>query len=185
MDSSASLGAPTREEDSVLVARLRRRDSEAFSLIYDRYSRLVYSIALRVVRNASAAEDILHDVFLQLWKSPEQFDSARGNVPAWIAVITRNRAIDRLRQQRTTVDPEETVLVSALDIASEVEFAQFLTKVRGLLESMPESQRTAVEMAFFDGRTHAEIAALTHEPLGTVKTRIRSALITIRKAFER
>ncbi len=105
------------DDDSVLVARTRRRDQDAFATLYDRYSRLVYSIALRVVRNASTAEDILHDVFLQLWQAPERFDAARGNLPAWMAVIARNRAIDRLRQQRATLDPEETILMSSAVLA--------------------------------------------------------------------
>lgn len=185
MDSSASSEMSTRENDSILVARTRRRDQDAFALLYDRYSRLVYSIALRVVRSASAAEDILHDVFLQLWQSPERFDSARGNLPSWIAVITRNRAIDRIRQQRACVDPADTVLISPGDLGSEVELADFVERVREVLRTMPNAQRQAVEMAFFDGKTHAEIAAATREPLGTIKTRIRSALMTIRKALQR
>ena len=173
-----------RDDDSVLVSRTRRRDQDAFATLYDRYSRLVYSIALRVVRNASAAEDILHDVFLQLWQSPERFDAARGNLPAWMAVITRNRAIDRLRQQRTTLDPEETILMSPVDLGSDVERNSVVGKVRDLLMGMPEPQRRAMELAFFDGKTHAEIAATMNEPLGTVKTRIRSALAAIRKALQ-
>lgn len=182
--SSAAVKSIHGDDDSVLVARTRRRDQDAFAQIYDRYSRLVYSIALRVVRNASAAEDILHDVFLQLWQRPERFDSARGNLPVWMAVIARNRAIDRLRQQKATVDPEETVLLSPSDMGSEVERTSLLTKIRGLLQTMPEAQRRAMEMAFFDGKTHAEIAASMNEPLGTVKTRIRSALTAIRKALQ-
>jgi RNA polymerase sigma-70 factor (ECF subfamily) len=183
MDSSASSPMAAPQDDSVLVARSCRRDVEAFAQLYDRYSRLVYSVALRVIRSASAAEDILHDVFLQLWQAPERFDSARGNLPVWMAVIARNRAIDRLRQQRNTVDPAETVLISSIDISSSVELSEFVDRVREVLNGMPEAQRRAVEMAFFDGKTHAEIATATREPLGTVKTRIRSALITIRKAL--
>jgi RNA polymerase sigma-70 factor (ECF subfamily) len=184
MDSSASSPIGVHEDDSSLVARVRRRDGEAFAQLYDRYSRLVYSVALRVIRSASAAEDVLHDVFLQLWQAPEHFDAARGNLPSWMTVIARHRAIDRLRQQRVTVDPAETVLTSSLDISSEVELADFVERVREVLRAMPEAQRQAVEMAFFDGKTHAEIAAATKEPLGTVKTRIRSALITIRRTVQ-
>jgi RNA polymerase sigma-70 factor (ECF subfamily) len=118
MDSSASSPVAAQQDDSVLVARTRRHDGEAFAELYDRYSRLVYSVALRVIRSAAAAEDILHDVFLQLWQAPERFDSARGNLPVWMAVIARNRAIDRLRQQRATVDPAEAVLMSPCDVSS-------------------------------------------------------------------
>ena len=183
-DSSAAVKMAPGEDDSVLVARTRKGDKNAFALLYDRYSRLVYSIALRVVRDASTAEDILHDVFLQLWQAPERFDAARGNLPVWIAVIARHRAIDRIRQRRATVDPEETMIASPVDLGSEVERARMVTKIRGLLQTMPELQRRAMEMAFFDGKTHAEIATSMNEPLGTVKTRIRSALIAIRKALQ-
>jgi RNA polymerase sigma-70 factor, ECF subfamily len=184
MDSSTS-PMNTVDDDSVLVARTRRRDRDAFALLYDRYSRLVYSIALRVARNSSTAEDILHDVFLQLWQQPEQFDSARGNLPSWMAVITRNRAIDRIRRQRATVDPADVVLVSSMDVGSEAELSDFVSKVRDMVRKLPEGQRNALEMAFFDGKTHAEIAAALQEPLGTIKTRIRTALTTIRKALAR
>ena len=183
-ESSANSIMSQREDDSVLVMRTRRGEREAFATLYDRYSRLVYSVALRVVRNASTAEDILHDVFLQLWQAPDRFDSSRGNLPAWMAVIARNRAIDRLRQQRVSVDPEDTVLYSSCDLGSEVERTTLIGRVREVLRGMPEAQRKAVELAFFEGKTHAEIASEMNEPLGTVKTRIRSALIAIRKVFE-
>jgi RNA polymerase sigma-70 factor (ECF subfamily) len=101
-----------------------------------------------------------------------------------MAVIARNRAIDRLRQQRATIEPSEVVLLSPLDLATGIELADFVERVREVLRAMPEAQRRAVEMAFFDGKTHAEIAESMREPLGTVKTRIRSALITIRRTLQ-
>jgi RNA polymerase sigma-70 factor, ECF subfamily len=171
-------------EDAVLIARTRQRNQDAFALLYDRYSPLVYSVALRVLKNPAAAEDVLHDIFLQLWHSPEKFEAARGNFASWIAVIARNRAIDRTRRQRPQVDPEDVVLMSPVDIESDVQRNAIAEKVRNVLHEMPEVQRNAVEMAFFDGMTHVEIADATREPLGTVKTRIRSALIMIRRAFE-
>jgi RNA polymerase sigma-70 factor (ECF subfamily) len=183
MDSTARTQVGQREDDLVLVARTRRGDQGAFAVLYDRYSRLVYSVAMRVVRTAASAEDIVHDIFLQLWQMPEQFDAARGNLAAWLAVVTRNRAIDRIRKQKVTVDPDDTVLISPLDLGSSVELANVVGKVRSLMRTMPESQRTALELAFFEGKTHAEIAEQTKEPLGTVKTRIRAALMTIRKAL--
>jgi RNA polymerase sigma-70 factor, ECF subfamily len=171
-------------EDAVLIAQTRQRNQDAFAVLYDRYSSLVYSVAMRVLKNPAAAEDVLHDVFLQLWHSPEKFEASRGNLASWLAVIARNRAIDGTRRERPRVDPEDVVLVSPVDIHSEAERSAVAEKVRGVLKTMPEVQRRAVEMAFFDGMTHVEIADKTHEPLGTVKTRIRSGLIMIRKAFE-
>jgi RNA polymerase sigma-70 factor, ECF subfamily len=183
MDSTARAQVGQAEDDSVLVARSRRGDQDAFAILYDRYSRLVYSVAIRVVRNAQTAEDILHDIFLQLWQMPQQFDSARGSLGPWLAVIARNRAIDCIRKQKVTIDPEETVLASMVHLGSDVELANIVSKVRELLKAMPEAQRIAMEMAFFEGNTHAEIAASMKEPLGTVKTRIRAALMIIRKAL--
>jgi RNA polymerase sigma-70 factor (ECF subfamily) len=185
MRSSGSNGVQTGGDDAVLISRTRQRDQDAFALLYDRYSALVYSVALRVLKNPAAAEDVLHDIFLQLWHSPEQFDSARGNFASWIAVIARNRAIDGTRRERPQIDPEDVILISPVDVETEAERNAVAEKVRNLLKEMPEAQRSAVEMAFFDGMTHGEIAAATREPLGTIKTRIRSALMTIRKAFER
>jgi RNA polymerase sigma-70 factor (ECF subfamily) len=178
-------GVQTDADDAALIARTRQRDQDAFARLYDRYSALVYSVALRVLRNPSAAEDVLHDIFLQLWCSPEKFDSARGNFASWLAVIARNRAIDGTRREKPRIDPEDVVLISPVNIETEAERNAVAEKVRSLLQEMPAAQRSAVEMAFFEGMTHGEIAAATQEPLGTIKTRIRSALMTIRKAYER
>jgi RNA polymerase sigma-70 factor (ECF subfamily) len=183
MAPSGISGFQPGADDAVLIARTRQRNQDAFALLYDRYSSLVYSVAMRVLKNPAAA-DVLHDIFLQLWRSPEKFEAARGNFASWIAVIARNRAIDRTRREKPQVDPEDVVLTSPVDIQTDVERNAIAEKVRNVLKEMPEAQRTAVEMAFFDGMTHVEIADVTREPLGTVKTRIRSALITIRKAFE-
>ena len=183
MESSGMDGV--QANDNVLIARTRQRDQDAFARLYDRYSPLVYSVALRVLRNPSAAEDVLHDIFLQLWRSPEKFDSTRGNLVSWLAVIARNRAIDGTRRERPRIDPGDVVLISPVNIETEAERAAVAEKIRRLLQEMPEAQRSAVEMAFFEGMTHGEIASATQEPLGTIKTRIRSALMTIRKAYER
>lgn len=185
MESSGMDAVHAYDDDAVLIARTRQRDQDAFARLYDRHSPLVYSVALRVLRNPSAAEDVLHDIFLQLWRSPEKFDPTRGNLASWLAVIARNRAIDGTRRERPRIDPEDVVLISPVNIETEAERAAVAEKVRRLLQEMPEAQRSAVEMAFFEGMTHGEIAAATQEPLGTVKTRIRSALMTIRKAYER
>jgi len=181
-----SYGADSvQADDAVLIARTRQRDQDSFARLYDRYSPLVYSVALKVLRNPSAAEDVLHDIFFQLWRSPEKFDSTRGNLAPWLAVIARNRAIDRTRRERPRVDPEDVVLISPVNTETEAERNAVAEKVRSVLQEMPEAQRSAVEMAFFEGMTHEEIAAATQQPLGTIKTRIRSALMTIRKAYER
>ena len=170
--------------DAALVSAIRGGDQSAMATLYDRYSSILYSVALRVLADTGAAEDVLQEVFMQLWRNPTAFDSSRGSLGAWLAVITRNRSIDALRKRRSETDIDDVIVSVQPDLASEAERARALEKVRGVLGSMPVSQRTALELAFFEGLTHTEIAGKTGEPLGTIKTRIRSGLLTIRKAFE-
>ena len=170
--------------DSTLVSAIRSGDHSAMAALYDRYSSIVYSVALRVLGDTGAAEDILQDVFMQLWRNPGLFDSSRGSLGAWLAVIARNRAIDTLRKRRPESDIEDVVISVETDLASEADRARAAEKVRSMLGSMPAPQRTALEMAYFEGLTHTEIAAKTGEPLGTIKTRIRAGLTTLRKAFQ-
>jgi RNA polymerase sigma-70 factor (ECF subfamily) len=153
------------------------------ALLYDRFSSIVYSVALRVLGDTGAAEDILQEVFMQLWRNPGLFDSSRGNLAAWLSVIARNRAIDGLRKRRPETDIADVVVSVQPDMAGDAERARAMEKVRGALGTMPEAQRSALEMAYFEGLTHTEIAAKTGEPLGTIKTRIRAGLLTLRKAF--
>ena len=152
-------------------------------LLYDRYSPIVYSVALRVLADEGMAEDVLQDVFMQLWQNPAAFDSTRGGLGAWLAVITRHRAIDCLRRRRPETDIENVVVSVEPDLAGEAERIRTVTRIRHTLESMPVGQRTALEMAYFEGLTHSEIASKTGEPLGTIKTRIRSGLLVLRGAL--
>ena len=152
--------------------------------LYDRYSPVVYSVALRVLGDTGAAEDVQQDVFMQLWRNPGAFDSSRGNLGAWLAVITRNRAIDALRKRRPQDDLEDVVLSVVPDMAADADRSRIAARVRELLGAMPPAQRAALEMAYYEGLTHTEIASKTGEPLGTIKTRIRAGLIALRKALE-
>ena len=170
--------------DPVLISALRSGDETAMAELYDRYSPIVYSVALRVLGDTAAAEDILQEVFIQLWRNPGLFDSSRGNLGAWLAVIARNRSIDALRKRKPESDIADVLVSVEPDLADEAERARAMEKVRGALSKMPPSQRTALEMAYFEGLTHTEIASKTGEPLGTIKTRIRAGLLTLRKAFE-
>jgi RNA polymerase sigma-70 factor, ECF subfamily len=151
--------------------------------LYDRYSPIVYSVALRVLGDTGAAEDVLQEVFMQLWRNPGVFDSSRGNLAAWLAVISRNRAIDAIRKRRPDTDIADVIVSVEPDLAGDAERARAMEKVRGALGAMPSAQRSALEMAYFEGLTHTEIAAKTGEPLGTIKTRIRAGLLALRKAF--
>lgn len=177
----AQNGAST---DLQLMQQIRRRQPEALSRIYDLYSTLVYSIAMRVLRDDAAAEDVMQEVFLKIWQQPESFADQRGSLCGWLAVVTRNRAIDRIRGTKQFDNVDDLQLSNNIDMGAEAERELMLEKVRTVLETMPPDQRQAVEMAFFEGHTHTEIAEHTGQPLGTIKTRIRSALISIRKALE-
>lgn len=130
---------------------------------------------------AAAAEDVLQEIFMQLWRNPSAFDASRGNLPAWLGVIARHRAIDMLRKRKPQTDFDEVVIAASHDLRKETERNAILEKVRAAMAEMFPEQRRCMEMAFFEGMTHSEIAAKTGEPLGTIKTRIRSALIQLRK----
>ncbi|HYU46787.1 MAG TPA: sigma-70 family RNA polymerase sigma factor [Terriglobales bacterium] len=173
----------TTTTDLALVAAIRSGDQGAMAALYDRYSSIVYAVALRVLQDTGAAEDVLQDIFMQLWRKPGAFDANRGNMAAWLAVIARNRAIDALRRRRPQDDIEDVIVAVEPDLASEAERSRAMEKVRGALQAMSQSQRSALEMAYFEGLSHSEIAEKTGEPLGTIKTRIRSGLLSLRKVL--
>jgi RNA polymerase sigma-70 factor (ECF subfamily) len=170
--------------DAALVSAIRSGNQDAMAQLYDRYSSVVYAVALRVLADAAAAEDVLQDVFMQLWRNPGAFDASRGNLAPWLAVITRNRAVDALRKRRPQTEITELLVSVEPDLASEADRGRNVEKVRSVLKSMPAPQRSALEMAYFEGYSHSEIAEKTNEPLGTIKTRIRTGLILLRKAVE-
>ena len=168
--------------DARLILSVRSGDQQAMGALFDRYSSLVYSVALRVLGDTGAAEDVLQEVFMQLWRKPAVFDSARGSLAAWLAVIARNRAIDAIRKRKPETDIEDVIVSVEPDFAGEAERNRAAEHIRRKLSEMPEPQRSALEMAFFEGLTHSEIATKTGTPLGTIKTRIRTALISLRMA---
>jgi RNA polymerase sigma-70 factor, ECF subfamily len=179
--ASAEPNPATTEAE--LIARIRSGDESAMAMLYDRYSGLVYAVALRVVADTGAAEDVLQDVFMQLWRNPGAFNAARGRLAPWLAVIARNRAIDVVRKRRPETDIEDVIVAVEPDLADGAYRAKVIERVRGELSAMPAEQRKALELAFFEGLTHTEIAARTGEPLGTIKTRIRGGLIALRKTL--
>lgn len=169
--------------DLTTVTAMKSGDQSALAELYDRYSAVVYAVALRVLGDTGAAEDILQEVFLQLWRNPSAFDAARGSLGPWLAVISRNRAIDSLRKRKPETDIEDVILSVAPDLAADADRSRTAQKVRDVLVTMPSPQRSALEMAYFEGMSHSEIADKTGEPLGTIKTRIRAGLMALRKAF--
>jgi RNA polymerase sigma-70 factor (ECF subfamily) len=174
---------PSEQDDTALLASVQRGDEHAMGSLFDRYSKVVYSVALRVLRDPASAEDVLQEVFMQLWRNPNGFVATRGSLGGWLAVVARNRSIDALRRKRPSEQVEDMALASNYNLANEAERNSLMEKARGVIRVLPMEQRKTLEMAFFDGLTHSEIAEITGDPLGTVKTRIRSALTSLRKAF--
>jgi len=170
--------------DKSLMDRVRVREQQAMSEIFDRYARMVYSVALRVLNDSGHAEDVMQEIFFQLWRSPESFSSSRGSLGAWLLVVARNRAIDQLRQRRSAEPVDEVVLASNTNLQSEAERSIIMQKVQGIIGNLPNEQQQSLQLAFFEGLSHSEIAEKTGQPLGTVKTRIRSALTSLRKRLE-
>jgi RNA polymerase sigma-70 factor (ECF subfamily) len=170
--------------DAQLLERVRTGDQQAMAEIFDRYGRMVYSVALRVLDDAGHAEDVMQEVLFKVWREPHTFLEGRGTLGAWLAVMARNRAIDALRRRKPMDTMEDVVLISKTNLASEFEHNTMIEKVRVVLKALPLEQQMPMELAYFEGLSHSEIAARTGDPLGTVKTRIRAALMTLRKAME-
>ena len=170
--------------DWSLLLRIRQRDEAALSELYDRYSGLVYSQAHRILRDAGAAEEILQDLFYQVWATAEKFDPSRGSLAGWLLVAARNRAISKLRRASARFeDPEENGVALSASLENSSTQNLLLEKVRAVMEALPLAQREAVEFAYFEGMSHSEIAEKTGEPLGTIKTRIRSAMEMLKKVL--
>jgi RNA polymerase sigma-70 factor, ECF subfamily len=182
-DTGLSSGA-SATDDSVLLQRVRQGDQSAMAEVFDRYGRAVYSVALRILKDSGHAEDVMQDIFFQVWRNSDSFVQGRGSLGAWLVVVARNRSIDLLRRRKPTDSVEDVVLPSSSNLASEAEHNVLMERVRKVLQDLPAEQQRSMELAFFEGLSHSEIAERTGDPLGTVKTRIRLALITLRKAFQ-
>ena len=179
-DSSNDLG---QGSDFQFLKKIQQGDEDAVVLLYDRYSQLAYSIIFRVLRDECAAEELMQDVFLQLWRQPGLYDPSRGSLRAWIAVVCRHRAVDHLRKRRHEVDIDDANLSVSANQEDSAGRAQFLSQIQAELSRMPIAERNVLELAYFEGYTHSEISVKTGQPLGTVKSRLRSAIGRLRSAL--
>lgn len=180
------MGAEPPGDPVRLIQQIARGDREAFGRFYDHYAPLVFTFAVRLLRDRSAAEDLLQEVFLQVWRQAGSYSQERGSPEAWIITITRSRGIDNLRSIRR----RDRRLLPALepsraDEGGKVESGAVESEARlvvpAALAGLPETQRLVLELAYFDGLTQMEIAARLGEPLGTVKTRMRAGLERLRQ----
>jgi len=173
--------------DGDLLGRLEAREADALEVLYGRYSAYVMGVSLRILGTREEAEEVVQDVFWQLWKATLRYDPARGRFSTWLFSVTRNRCIDRLRAtaRMPRSDGDELArLVSADDQEGEAVLVERQKEVRAQLERLPREQRQAIELAFFRGLSHGEIAASTGEALGTVKSRIRRGLLRLKEGLE-
>lgn len=171
-------------EDPSLLARIQRRDQQALLALYERYSTRVYSVALRIVQNAPQAEEVLQDTYLRLWERSHLCQAHNGTVLPWLLTVSRNLALDRRRREskrsETTVTFDDAILREDYSPDSGPDREQ---AVQQALATLPESQRTALELAFFEGLSHSELALRLGLPIGTIKTRIRLGLSKMKEVL--
>jgi RNA polymerase sigma-70 factor, ECF subfamily len=175
-----------------LLRRIAAADSEALGTLYDETSGVLYSVAFRMLGNTHDAEEVIQDVFVQIWEKSKMFNTELGSPLSWLFSITRNRSIDRIRaRQRRLQLADESLQTAerageAASAAGDAQAADLdLCAIRSAVATLPVEQRRAIEMAFFSGMTHAEIVEATGEPLGTIKARIRRGLLKLRENLER
>lgn len=169
------------QSDIELIQGLRTGNHDCFAVFFDRYSSLAKAIALRIVRSGVEAEDVVQEAFMQVWRQADRFDETRGNAAAWVTMIARTRALDRLRRVASRhEDAQEESPDGAIEAPPIVEGLV----VRTALHDLPEEQRVPLEMAYWQGFSQSEIAEHLGEPLGTVKTRMRAGLQRLREALD-
>lgn len=179
------------EADRQLLTAIAGGSTDALERLYDRFASTAYGLARRILAQPDLAEEVVQDVFAQVWRDARRYDEARASVAGWIVLLTRTRAIDRLRARRARPDQDRGLEPTAVapiaaperspeQVAISSEDAR---SVRAALDGLPDEQRSLVDLAYYEGLTHSEIAARTGVPLGTIKTRLRAAMTTLRGAL--
>ncbi|MEI9863835.1 MAG: sigma-70 family RNA polymerase sigma factor [Limisphaerales bacterium] len=182
---------PAPDQDVELLRRIAAQDRDAFAEFYDRHSLLMFSVASKILNNADEAQDVLQEVFVQIWEKAGRFDPKLGKASSWAAILVRNKAIDRIRaSQRRTRFTEEAgvefgIVGEGNETANEAIHGQDKAKlIQSAIVDLPAEQRRAIELAFFSGLTQNEISEKLNEPLGTIKARIRRGLLKLRDQLE-
>jgi RNA polymerase sigma-70 factor (ECF subfamily) len=185
--SGGNISSTEIRDDGALLRVVATRDKDAFQQLYARHSPLLFSLAVKILSDRTEAEDVLQETFVQVWNTAVSFDEQRGKPLGWFIMLTRSRAIDRLRSRKTrarlaeSVGKEETQITRAKTPADDAITSEAQRAVRDALGKLPDDQRVPIEMAYFGGLTQFEIAQKLSQPLGTVKTRIRTGMIRLRE----
>ena len=185
------LDRQTSESQAQLLRRIAARDRQALAEFYDQTAGTLFSTAIRILGDAHEAEEVIQDAFVQIWGKAATFDAALGKPFYWALSITRNRAIDRLRARQRRVRLADELHEAAVTesppfapLIQRVHSQEDLAAVRSAVNGLPGEQRQAIDMAFFGGMTHAEIAEALQEPLGTIKARIRRGMLKLRESLQ-
>jgi RNA polymerase sigma-70 factor (ECF subfamily) len=181
------MGEPTQEAtDEALVARMSRGDRAALGSLYERHAPRLRGVALAILRDAGEAEDALHDVFLEAWRRSADYSSERGSVSAWLGLRTRSRCIDRVRSRKVRAEGDAAADVgpASSDPAADPVRTMDRARLQGLLATMSEAEQEVLVLGYFEGLSSSEIGERVGVPIGTVKSRTRSALAKLRRAFE-
>jgi RNA polymerase sigma-70 factor (ECF subfamily) len=180
-------GSSSDASDVALLRRLAEGDSQAIGILYDRYASVLFPLALRIVRDPAEAEDIVHDAFMVVGDRARQYAPERGSVGAWLVALVRNLSIDRARRRerrgrlgRQILAHESVKVANPEELTAE---AALRNRVRRALQSLPDVQRTTLEIAFFEGLSYPEISLREGVPLGTIKSRVARALMSLREAL--
>jgi RNA polymerase sigma-70 factor, ECF subfamily len=172
-------------EEHTLIARLKKRDAQALAELYDRYGRMAYSLVLRVVRDSAIAEDLVQETFLRVWNRAHSLDSEKGAIGPWLLAIARNRAIDYLRssagRERNAVELDEADHAPLYrEMEADILISDQTRRVKAAMEKLAPNYRTVMELAYFEGLSQTEMSARMGQPLGTIKTWVRTALQSLR-----
>jgi RNA polymerase sigma-70 factor (ECF subfamily) len=181
-DRPQSGEVPAADPDAPLVLAMARGDKEALAELYDRYAFQLMGLAIRIVRDRREAEDLLHDVFLEVWKSAKDFDPKRGRVRTWLTIRMRSRALDLQKSARVSRNAGDDALDRMVE-STDTSGAPDRDRVRRLLGDLPPDQRAVLELAYFEGLSCSEIATKLDVPIGTVKSRVAAALAKLRLAL--
>ena len=173
-----------RKPDQVLIEQVSKGDKGAFKEIYSRFSQVTYNLALRMLRDKGDAEEVVQEIFLQIWNKANSYDPERGAVSTWVLSIARSRSIDKLRSvgyRNKNIEIDEEKVNSNVDLSRNIEDRdESKNVIKQALESLPEKQRVAIELVYFGGLTHIEAADKLNEPVGTIKTRIRLGVMKLK-----